>query len=408
VSSPGCSAVLPPHGGAALLVAADLPTFNPGPSPDLVIADMRAAIRLVLTQHGFRAGRYHIALQSCDDSRPRDGPDPGLCASNARAYALDPSLVGVIGTFASFCSGIELPALGTTPSGPLAMISPTNTYVGLTHAGPATAADEPDRNYPTGARNFARLVAADDYQSAGIDLFLKELRRTHPYVLDDGAGTGYAGATYVEQAAGKLGLTPAGSATWDPNAHNYLSLAQRIAATNADAVVLSGCVCSNGAKLVTDLRRVLGNHVVLIGTDNFSETDGFIHTHVFDGLYLSTAGLPAAVLPSAGREFLRRLLPRRPLAEVDPYVAYAAQATQILLDAIASSDGTRASIARQMLRTATADGILGRVSFDSHGDPIPASIAIYRVDSHLKFEAHRETQGEVLDRVVYPPAIILP
>ena len=48
---------------------------------------------------------------------------------------------------------------------------------------------------------FARLVAADDYQSAGIDLFLKELRRTHPYVLDDGAGTGYAGATYVELSA---------------------------------------------------------------------------------------------------------------------------------------------------------------------------------------------------------------
>jgi YVTN family beta-propeller protein len=408
LSSPGCSAVLSAHGGADLLVASDLPTFNPGPSPDPVIADMRAAIRLVLTQHGFHAGRYRIAFQSCDDSRPGEGPDPGLCASNARAYALDPSLVGVIGTFASFCSGIELPVLSSAPSGPVAMISPTNTYVGLTHAGAATAADEPDRYYPTGARNFARLVAADDDQSGGIDLFLKELGRTRPYVLDDGAGTGYAGATDVEQSAGKLGLTPAGRATWDPNARSYLSLAQRIAATNADAVVLSGCICSNGTRLVADLRSVLGNRALLIGTDNFSDTIGFIHTRVFDGLYLSTAGLPAAVLPSAGREFLRRLLPHRPLEDVDPSVAYAAQTTEILLKAIASSDGTRASIARELLSTKTPDGILGRVSFDAHGDPVPAPIAIYRVDSHLKFAAHREVQGELLDRIVYPPASTLP
>ena len=52
------------------------------------------------------------------------------------------------------------------------MISPSATYVGLTHAGPATAADEPDRYFPTGARSLVRLLGADDYQSAGIDLFL--------------------------------------------------------------------------------------------------------------------------------------------------------------------------------------------------------------------------------------------
>ena len=85
-----------------------------------------------------------------------------------------------------------------------------------------------------------------------------------------------------------------------------------------------------------------------------------------------------------------------------------AQATEILLHAVASSDGTRASIARLLLRTPTTDGILGRVSFDANGDPIPAPIAIYRVDSHLRFAAHREVQGELLDRVVYPTASMFP
>jgi branched-chain amino acid transport system substrate-binding protein len=151
---------------------------------------MHAAIRLVIEQHGFRAGRYWIGYQACDDSRPNEGMDPNLCASNARAYALDPRLIGVSGSYDSACSGIELPSLNAAPGGPVAMISPSNSYVGLTHEGPATAAGESDLYYPTGARNFVRLVAADDHQSAGIDLFLKQERHTRLYLLNDGEGTG--------------------------------------------------------------------------------------------------------------------------------------------------------------------------------------------------------------------------
>lgn len=404
VSSPTCAPILHGSGsdGADLLLVSDLPSFNPGPARDPAVADMRAAIRLVLEQHRFRAGRYRIAYQACNDSRPSEGADPDLCASNARAYAFDQSLVGVIGSYNSFCSGIELPTLGTAPSGPVAMISPTNTYVGLTHAGPATAADEPDRYYPTGARNFAHLVATADHQSTGIDLFLKRLGRKRLYVLDDGEGTGYAGAEYAEQAAGKLGLTVAGIATWDPNARNYDALARQIAATHADAVLLSGCVCSNGAKLVADLRRGLGNHTTLIGTDNFVYDLGFIHTHVFDGVYLSTAGLPAEALPPAGRQFLGELLPGRAAGDIDQSVGYAAQATEILLDAIARSDGTRASITRELLSIRTSDGITGPVSFDANGDPSPEPIAIYRINSHLPFAPHRSVQGVALADIVNP------
>jgi YVTN family beta-propeller protein len=410
VSSPSCSPILrgSGSGSADLLIASDLPTFNPGPAPDPVVADMRAAIRLVLEQHHFRAGHYRIAYQACNDSRPTEGADPDLCAANARAYALDQSLVGVIGAYNSFCSGIELPTLGAAPSGPVAMISPTNTYVGLTHGGPATAADEPDRYYPTSARNFVHLVATDDYQSAGIDLFLKRLGRTRLYVLDDGEGTGYAGALYAEHAAGKVGLTVAGSGIWNPNARDYQALARRVAATHADAVLMSGCVCSHGAKLVADLRRALGDRAILIGPDNFTYGVGFIHTHVFDGVYVSSAGLPAQALPPTGREFLAELLLGRRAGDIDQAVGYAAQATEILLQAIAKSDGTRASITRGLLSTTTNDGIAGPVSFNDQGDPSPAPIAIYRIDSHARFAPHRSVQGLILADIVNPPIAPVP
>lgn len=402
VDSPGCSPIEQGRGGADLLIASDLPTFNPGPAPDPVIADMRAAIRLVLEQHHFRAGRYRVAYQACDDSRPNEGADPDLCASNARAYALDPRLAGVIGAFNSFCSGIELPTLNAAPAGPVAMISPSNTYVGLTHAGPATAADEPDQYYPTGARTFAHLTASDDYQSAAIDLFLKDIGRRRLYVLDDGQGTGNAGAVYARQAAARTGITIAGSATWNPNATSYRALAAQIAHAAADAVLLSGCVCSNGLRLVRDLRSVLGHSATLIGTDNFTENVGFIHTHRYDGIYVSSAGIPAPALPPAGRRFLKTLLPGRPFADISPNVAAAAEATEILLNAIATSDGTRASIARSLLGSSTRDGLIGQVSFNTQGDPLPAPIAIYRVDSTTPFEPHQAGQGLAFQRVTYP------
>ncbi|MCX5744510.1 MAG: hypothetical protein NT062_18620, partial [Proteobacteria bacterium] len=52
------------------------------------------------------------------------------------------------------------------PNGPVGMVSPANTYVGLTHAGPGTAPGEPGKYYPTQKRNYIRVVAADDFQGA--------------------------------------------------------------------------------------------------------------------------------------------------------------------------------------------------------------------------------------------------
>jgi branched-chain amino acid transport system substrate-binding protein len=408
LTSPSCSAPVPAIATADLLLVSDLPRFNPGPHADPAIADMRAAIRLVLEQHHFRAGRYRIAYQACDDSRPGEGADPGACAANGRSYALDPSLAGVIGAYNSFCSGIELPALNTAPSGPVPLVSPTNTYVGLTRAGPATAADEPDRYYPAGTRSFARLTAADPAQSAGIDLFLHQLGRARLYTLDDGAGTGYAGGVYARDAARFFGLTVVGSATWNPTAQNYRALAKRIAAARPDSVLLSGCICSNGARLVRDLRSVLGSQTTLIGTDNFADTFGFHDTGTFDGMYTTMAGLPASDLPAAGRAFLRRLLPGRPYADVDPGVAYAAQSTATLLGAIARSDGTRPSIIHELLASRQADSLLGFLSFNPRGDPSTAPIAIYRADSTLPLHPHVEGQGRKPVTVVYPPTGAIP
>jgi hypothetical protein len=50
---------------------------------------------------------------------------------------------------------------------------------------------------------------------------------------------------------------------------------------------------------------------------------------------------------------------------------YEAQAAQITLDAIAKSDGTRASVLSNLFKTKVTNGIMGTFHFDANGDIAP-------------------------------------
>ena len=75
--------------------------------------------------------------------------------------------------------------------------------------------------------------------------------------------------------------------------------------------------------------------------------------------------------------------PRRVPQEADQnpccYAIHVDQATHVLLDAIAASDGSRGSMTDAVLRTLVQDGIIGDFAFDVDGDVVPPPIAVYRV-----------------------------
>ena len=54
-----------------------------------------------------------------------------------------------------------------------------------------------------------------------------------------------------------------------------------------------------------------------------------------------------------------------------PYAVYQAQAAQIMFGAIARSDGTRASVVKEMFKTKVKNGIMGTFGFDKNGDIVP-------------------------------------
>ena len=94
-----------------------------------------------------------------------------------------------------------IPILNRAPDGPVGMVSPANTYVGLTHAGPGTAPGEPEKYYPTGKRNYIRLVAADDYQGASNAMLTQQLGYKKVFILNDKEAYGLGVATDYQNAA---------------------------------------------------------------------------------------------------------------------------------------------------------------------------------------------------------------
>ena len=67
-------------------------------------------------------------------------------------------------------------------------------------------------------------------------------------------------------------------------------------------------------------------------------------------------------------EFVREFSATQPGHVVNTFTPYAAQSTEVLLAAIAASDGTRASVSHQLLSVRVTDGILGSFGFDQNGD----------------------------------------
>jgi len=391
---------------ASLLIVSDLPLQGASEAQTRSIA---AAVRHVLEREGFRAGEHTVAYQSCDDSTAQAGGwEVEKCAANAKDYAANPALIAVIGAYNSGCSSAAIPIANAAPDGPLAMLSPSNNYLGLTRRAPGAPRGELARLYPTGARSYLRVYPPDDAVAAALAELAQQLELKRVFVLEDRLNDTYSYpmAELFEKAAAKLDVEVVGRMKWDGRSDSYEVLAQRVAATGPDGVLLSGLMYSNAGRLVEDLRAELDPDVVLLAPDGFSNVPDFLENvgPVGFGMYVAVPGVPTARLPASGHRFLAEL--RAVESDLNDYWAlYGAQAAEVLLDAIARSDGTRRSVVDALFATEVEDGIIGSFGFDSNGDTTAASIAILRVDGNgpgLSQLSADFAEGATVDRVIDP------
>ena len=225
-------------GSPKYLIASDLPRQGAQRSQT---NEMTKAIQFILSGVGWKAGAYTVGYQDCDDSTAQAGKwDSAKCSSNGNAYARNKDVVGVIGTFNSGCAEIIVPILNRAAGGPVGMISPANTYTGLTAKGPGTAPGEPEKYYPTGKRNYARVVADDRFQGAADALLAKQLGVKNLYILNDKEAYGLGVATNVRNVINKLGIKISGFEAFDPKASDYTSLASKIKDKGANARLRRG------------------------------------------------------------------------------------------------------------------------------------------------------------------------
>jgi branched-chain amino acid transport system substrate-binding protein len=351
------------------IIASDLPLQ--GAIRHQTVQISRAMI-WALQQKGWKAGNWKVGYQSCDDSTAQTGGwDSAKCATNARLYASNTSVMGVVGTFNSGCAKIIVPILNRSHPGPVAMVSPANTNPGLTKK---WEPGEPNKYYPTGVRNYARVVATDDIQGPADAMWAKSLGVKKVYVLNDKQTYGFGVATTFQRAAKKLGMNVVAFKGWDAKQSSYEALANAIKASGATAVFLGGIACNNGAKLMQDIKAV-NPGIKLLMPDGFSDPNA--NGAVANGASISVAGAPPNALTGFGATFVKSF--GKSIGAVpNPYAAYGAQAMLVMIQAVAAHGGDRAAITRSILGITINNGILGNFTISSTGDTNLVPITIYK------------------------------
>jgi ABC-type branched-subunit amino acid transport system substrate-binding protein len=115
-------------------------------------------------------------------------------------------------------------------------------------------------------------------------------------------------------------------------------------------------------------------------------------------MYVTPASIPIEGLTVEGRRLVRAFAKTQPQAAKLDYVPETMQATEVLLQAIARSDGTRRSVLEQLRRTDVENGILGSFRFNAHGDILPRLIAVSRIE-----------RGKIVfDRLISVPETLVP
>jgi branched-chain amino acid transport system substrate-binding protein len=163
-------------------------------------------------------------------------------------------------------------------------------------------------------------------------------------------------------------------------------------------VFLGGYLLDGGALMLQALRAGLPARVKILTPDSFSAGLSAAAGSSAEGTTISVPGIPITALPAAGRRFLTQFS----TSLIDPaqtYTVYAAQATQLMLDAIARSDGTRASVSHELLTAKVHNGILGNFAIDQNGDTTTDTITIYQV---------RNGTLALLKVITPPPTLLAP
>jgi branched-chain amino acid transport system substrate-binding protein len=346
------------------------------------------AIKLAIEDKGGAVDGWTINYVDQDDSTAEAGAwTPERATALATEAATTNDLVAYIGTFNSGAAQLGIPILCKAG---IPMVSPANTYPGLTKPGKG-AADEPGKYYPDGCtRNYFRVVPADDLQGkVGAD-WAKELGATKVFVIDDSQIYGKGIADVFDATAQDIGLEVLGHDQITGKETDYKALAEKIKAAEAELVYFGGITQQNAGQLWRDVKAAMPD-VIMMGPDGIYE-NAFLEAagEAAEDAYLTFGGTTADQYTGKAAEF-RDAYSAKYTEAIQVYTIYGYEAASVTLAAIetaskaGASDVTalRAGTIKALSETKDFPGVLGTWSFDENGDT-----------SLLTFSGTQVTDGE--------------
>jgi branched-chain amino acid transport system substrate-binding protein len=325
-------------------------------------------IRLALEEAAWRAGDFRIEYADWDDATAAAGQWTAEAEiANAQRAVLDPDVMIYMGTYNSGAAKIAMPTLNRAG---LLMLSPINTWPGLTKPGLGDPG-EPDIYRPTGRITFARIAPTDDLQGPLAADWARELGARRAYILDDTEVYGRGIATLFEQRARDLGIRVLGHDSIDARASEFKSLMTSIKALSPDLVYFGGTTQSKAGQLAKDMVSV-GLACKLMVPDACME-QAFIQSAGADNLngrcYVTFGGLPPQHLTGEGRQFVEKYQARYGKMP-EAYAIYGYEGAKVALAAIrrAGKKDRRALVEACLSIRDFDHGALGKWSFDANGD----------------------------------------
>ena len=350
---------------------------------------LQQGIALAFDKAGNKAGDTTIKYTSLDDSTAQAGNwDPAQVAANARKAAQDKAAVAYIGEFNSGASAISIPILNQAGLG---MVSPANTYPGLTTSEPGTEPGEPEKYYPTGKRNYTRIVPRDKIQAAALVQQFQDDGCKSLAIANDKETYGAGLARIVVLDANKVNLKNSNTGI-QKDSPNYRSYAAGLKSAGVDCFLFSGVTANGAVQINKDVAAALPN-AKLYGPDGTCES-GFTNP--------KSKGIPASLAPRfkctvatlaikdtpGGAQFLKDFQAKYNVSNPDPYAIYGYAAGQLVLDTIKAGGTSKADFVTKLFETKDIDSVLGTYSIDANGDTSLTDYGLYSVgpDGNPQFE----------------------
>lgn len=353
-------------------------------------ADGRAVLRgqkLALDEVGGRVGDLSIGLVALDDTKTATGRwDPGQVAANAREAAENPSTIAYIGDLDSGATAVSLPI-----SNEIAVlhVSPLSGYTGLTQ--PAVDKGEPAKYYPSGKRNFARLVPTGRREAQALAGWIAQLGFARVTIAYDGLQEGLGQGTELERALQAKAIEVVDVVRVDSREEvpDVAGPARDIARDPAPVLVYAGAATPQAVALLQAV-HARAPAKALFATSGIARGALAAALPTAAGrLHMISPLLPLAQRPPAARRMAARH--REQFGSAPPPAAlYGYEAMHGVLDAIraAGPDGNdRQAVIDAFFGRTAGSSVLGAYAIDADGDVSGAGFGAFGVrDGRPRFE----------------------